>query len=119
MTISIETGVQSFALAMAIVTLSFDEDDEDFDDAIVVPLLCACLYAFHCGWIVLVFRWLGPDPEATDEAVTAAPGEAAEETKDLEDGAKTAAVVEVSMFTQTKTDELEREVKCADPTYPS
>jgi len=60
MTISIETGVQNFALAMAIVTLSYDEDDEEFDDAFVIPALCAALYAIHCVWIVLLFRYVGP-----------------------------------------------------------
>merc|ERR1711865_624640 len=66
MTISIETGVQNFALAMAIVSLSIDEDDDRFEDAFIIPALCSGLYAVHCLWIVLLFRKFRPPAPAEE-----------------------------------------------------
>jgi len=77
-TISIETGIQSFALAMAIVTLSLDEDDPKFVDTYRIPVLCALLYSVHCAWIVVLFRLFPSTP--TDSA---APSEKCPESPEI------------------------------------
>jgi len=65
MTISIETGVQNVAMALAIVSLSIDESDPKQPDMMRIPILCALLYPFHSLWIILVYRHFPPDiPDA-------------------------------------------------------
>mmetsp|Transcript_32455 Transcript_32455/g.71434 ORF Transcript_32455/g.71434 Transcript_32455/m.71434 type:complete len:333 (-) Transcript_32455:144-1142(-) len=55
-TIGIETGVQSFTLAIAIVSLSYD--GEFRDDAVLFPILYGVMYLANSAWIVLVLRYL-------------------------------------------------------------
>ena len=67
MTICLETGIQNFALAMAIVGLSVDENADTFKDASRIPLLCAMLYPIHSVWIVLVLRQFPPETTAGEQ----------------------------------------------------
>ncbi|KAJ1400319.1 sodium bile acid symporter family-domain-containing protein [Ochromonadaceae sp. CCMP2298] len=55
-TIGVETGVQSFSLAIAIVAFSFKGDFHD--DAILFPILYALMYLMNSFWIVLVLRYI-------------------------------------------------------------
>lgn len=55
-TIALETGVQNSSLAIAIVTLSFDEGAER-DVVLHAPLIYSFFYVIHSTWLVLLFRW--------------------------------------------------------------
>mmetsp|Transcript_30729 Transcript_30729/g.46575 ORF Transcript_30729/g.46575 Transcript_30729/m.46575 type:complete len:330 (+) Transcript_30729:114-1103(+) len=58
-TISLETGVQNFALTVAIVNLSFEGDDLEY--ALLFPVLYGLLYFLWSPAIVLFFRcYLAP-----------------------------------------------------------
>ena len=62
MTISLETGIQNFALAMAVSALSVEESDPSWKDASRIPILCTALYPIHSAWMVLVLRRYPPAP---------------------------------------------------------
>ena len=53
-TIGIETGVQSFTLTIAIITLSFEGDERD--DVLLFPILYGVMYIINSGWIILFLR---------------------------------------------------------------
>ena len=55
-TIALETGVQSFTLTLAIITLSFD--GEERDDALLFPLLYGTMYIVNSVWIVALLRYV-------------------------------------------------------------
>jgi BASS family bile acid:Na+ symporter len=76
-TISIETGVQNFGLALAIITLSVDRDAPEYDDCLRVVALCNLMYAPHCAWLVLLMRYAFPRDAQKEQAV--AEGEVAAE----------------------------------------
>jgi bile acid transporter len=64
-TIGIETGVQSFTLTIAIITLSFDGDERD--DALLFPILYGVMYIVNSVWIILFLRYyLAPLDEADE-----------------------------------------------------
>lgn len=62
MTISLETGVQNFALALAITALSVDEDSIAWKDASRIPILLTALYPVHSAWMVVILRQFPPEP---------------------------------------------------------
>ena len=55
-TIALETGVQSFTLTMAIITLSFE--GEERDDVLLFPLLYGVMYIVNSVWIVSLLRYV-------------------------------------------------------------
>jgi BASS family bile acid:Na+ symporter len=55
-TIGIETGVQSFTLAIAIVSFSYSGDFHD--DAVLFPVMYGIMYLANSFWIVLVLRYV-------------------------------------------------------------
>lgn len=64
-TIAIETGVQSFALTLAMVAISFDGDERE--EVIIFPLLYGIFYIINSAWIVCVLKWVIPLPAEVKE----------------------------------------------------
>jgi hypothetical protein len=54
-TIAIETGVQSFTLTIAIITLSFEGQERD--DVLLFPLLYGFMYIVNSSWIIVLLRY--------------------------------------------------------------
>lgn len=54
-TIGIETGVQSFTLTIAIITLSFDGDERD--EVLLFPILYGVMYIVNSVWIILFLKY--------------------------------------------------------------
>merc|ERR550537_338335 len=67
MTISIETGVQSFTLGIAIA-LAFDRVNEPrlVAELFRVSVMAAAVYPMHCLWMTLLFKYLNPPKETKD-----------------------------------------------------
>lgn len=65
MTISFETGVQSFATGIALAQLSFDANDpaeeKIFIDVFKFSAICGAFYAIHALWLVLLLRKIYPN----------------------------------------------------------
>jgi bile acid transporter len=56
-TISLETGVQNFSLAVAVIQLSFKSDADTLEYALMFPVCYGLLYLFWSPIIVLLFRY--------------------------------------------------------------
>jgi len=55
-TISLETGVQNFALVLAVIQLSFKSDADTLEYALMFPVCYGLMYLFWSPIIVLLFR---------------------------------------------------------------
>ncbi len=55
-TISLETGIQSFGLTIAVIQLSFKSDEDTMEYALMLPVCYGFLYLFWSPIIVLLFR---------------------------------------------------------------
>lgn len=56
-TISLETGVQNFALVIAVIQLSFKSDADTLEYALMFPVCYGLVYLFWSPIIVLLFRY--------------------------------------------------------------
>eukprot|EP00164_Ancoracysta_twista_P000275 GFYU01000390.1.p1 GENE.GFYU01000390.1~~GFYU01000390.1.p1 ORF type:complete len:392 (+),score=132.64 GFYU01000390.1:114-1289(+) len=68
-TIALETGVQNTALTIAIVALSYGDDETTMNKVIIFPLLYSFFYIINSAWLTYFFRYLSKfDPEEPAQA---------------------------------------------------